>query len=391
MIVETDGLVKTYNYPVDNHKIEVIVAKTPDKLLRIRVESHRALDYPLIVIEGKNYYEIPVSVIRRGFLRKYSSLPDPDTFKTLDKILSESTDALPIMSLQDALRLMISERWLSTSTRGAEYCYEEKYLNILDKIRALYRKKIALYPRCRMPTLVPYEDLLITGLAGSIGHECLHPYKFKERQRRELDSLLNTITVGGRFDRQSLGSSLEGTNVILSHNCCLGLFSTIPKRINIGYYTDLDAIGFRNEGGAANGVDRFEVFRRIESVVIGKKDIVDEELDKLEAGLDLFFKSLKVTYRKLRVTPWYANGVKQSESYTLDYQIKVDFNGKEKWVEVANLTRAGTKFTKSYGIRDLKNEYAVSGCSGVGLQRLVVVLVSYYGLEITEKLLQILA
>ena len=50
-------------------------------------------------------------------------------------------------------------------------------------------------------------------------------------------------------------------------------------------------------------------------------------------------------------------------------------------VEVANLTRAGSVFTKPYRVTTEDSKIASSGCSGVGLERLLVVFVAYHGLD----------
>jgi seryl-tRNA synthetase len=156
-------------------------------------------------------------------------------------------------------------------------------------------------------------------------------------------------------------------------------------------YFDNSGVSYRWEGGGLHGLDRDSEFHRIELIWIGTKDQTIEIKEQLlEKYKHVFNDILDFEWRMAWVTPWYmqqAGQVGTEESKikgTIDFESWLPWRGdreKSEWLEFQNLTIAGTKFSDAWKIKTQKGEEVWSGCSGIGLERWMVTLLSQKGLN----------
>ena len=372
------------NYLKDRSKIEYILGNVPDKFLKIFTEKSKVLDYPCSQFQGQCFYQIPISLARRGALKKLATSElthDRVDVETL-KIVEGSN---PKLTLKQAVDLGQKLGWFKGTQVSGEKVYLEPYLLLLETFRNLYRANVCKYPTCRLPHLTSNHALIQTNIFKNLFTEIYYPFIFNERDKGKFQSLANTVLLKEGLATEDLKSNTNPLGFHLTHNCCLSFYWTIKDKDlkQMVKISDLDATSYRNEGGAANGRERYQAFRRIQSIVVGAAQEVETEISNLQERIPSFLKLLGFSFKVLKLGAWYgpegSEGLnsKISEPYTIDYQVKTK-SGLQ--VEVMNLTRARTHFTKAYEIKS-KKELAHSGCSGMGLERLASVFLAQHGYE----------
>lgn len=373
----TEGsFVLTLEYPKDRRVLERLIADLPDKTLTISVESNKQLSYP----RTSRGYKIPVKTVRRGGLARLLAMADGEERVVQIKPIRGDDDQK--YSLKEILPLMLRERWISRSSTSGDYVYHEKYLGLLEAIRKVYSQTIGLGEKIRLPHVLNIEQLVKTGLCRSLPPECWLVSKFNNRCPQDNRAHLETFHVNAHMSAEELLPHTHLTECYLSHNCCMGLYPAIAEKniIQLEKFTDLDSTSYRNEGGAANGRERLECFRRIETILVGAATSIEEDMSKIGDNIEQFLLKLGIDTRTLRVSPWY--GTEEGNGgYTLDWEARD--NTSNTWIEIINLTRAGTTFTKPYRIKSGK-ALAHSGCSGMGLERMATVFLMKHGLDFED-------
>ncbi len=156
-------------------------------------------------------------------------------------------------------------------------------------------------------------------------------------------------------------------------------------------FYDNSGVSYRWEGGGLHGLERDSEFHRIEIVWIGTKE-QNMEIQKqlLERYRYIFNEVLEIEWRMARVTPWYMQQADQFQGEetelagTIDFEAWLPWRGgreESEWLEFQNLTIAGTKFSDAWKFRTRKGEKVWTGCSGIGLERWMVVLLSQKGID----------
>ena len=153
----------------------------------------------------------------------------------------------------------------------------------------------------------------------------------------------------------------------LNFCACHGLWPGFPKqnfKKNQFFYDD-SVVTYRNEKGKVFGLNRLECFNRFQAIMLTKKEDFKEVFENFYNRLISFFKILKIPFEVIKKENW-ANNPENLDAYTYDFETTLD----NKKLQVGNLSNNGTYWTNRYDIR-ISNFRAVSGCSGVGIPRLI--------------------
>jgi seryl-tRNA synthetase len=141
----------------------------------------------------------------------------------------------------------------------------------------------------------------------------------------------------------------------------------------------------RYESGGKRGIERVDEFWRIEIVYIGTKEQLLQLQEKLiERYKYIFDDILELEWRMARVTPFYmqqAGIVGREEEITkgtIDFEAKLPYRG--EWLEFQNISIVGDKYTSAFNIKGQKSSLW-SGCSGIGIERLMAVFLAQKGLN----------
>ena len=144
---------------------------------------------------------------------------------------------------------------------------------------------------------------------------------------------------------------------------------------------------FRNEDldKLETGIKQRE-FHRIEFIYLGEKDIIIELRENCLEKLKELFDKLGLKYRIVVGSGCYQfskNELEELDNVIGIKDLEVYLPHKNRWIEVIGASVLGTSMTQKFNINPGK---LWSGCCGIGLDRLLFLLVSYYG----EKTLKVL-
>ena len=151
-------------------------------------------------------------------------------------------------------------------------------------------------------------------------------------------------------------------------------------------------VSARYESGGRHGIERVDEFHRIEPVYIGTREQLLSLKDKLIQRYKHVFNDIfDLEWRMAWVTPWYMQQAGEIDSEdthprdtgTIDFEAYLPYRGsreKGEWLEFQNLSILGDKYVKAFNIKAQKS-MLWSGCSGIGLERWVVVFLAQKGLN----------
>lgn len=153
---------------------------------------------------------------------------------------------------------------------------------------------------------------------------------------------------------------------------------------------------FRYESGGRHGIERVDEFHRIEIVFIGKpEDLLKIREQLVEKYKYIFNEILDIEWRMAQVTPFYMQqagkvfkeGLEEGNLGTIDFEAWLPYRGDRKeteWLEFQNLSIVGEKYIKAFTIKHQKKEKLWSGCTGIGLERWVVVFLAQHGFDVNK-------
>ena len=346
--------------------LDYIISKLDRKTFKIYVTCENPLKFPIKEIMGEKYYEIPENTYKNYYSRlKICNLKT--TFKTDEVVLEGKKIDVKFV---DVIKKCIEKNWCILTPVTGERIYTSKWLDVEEKIKALYLKHVTPnYDKIRLPLLVNCDQLLQTGHVRSILPEIYFNFKFNERQDKNFDHLYlkNTLSVS---DLQ-----LTSASHYITHNCCSGLWPSLKnQKIDGLYVVDTCSKALRNEGGAANNFERLESFSRIQTIAVDTPENIEKEFNNLYVKLKNFYINvLKVPIQISKVSSWY----KSNEQNTYDFSLHF----KDKTVQLGNISLLKNTFTAPYNVKMKNNTLCNSLCSGTGLERCIAAYLAVNGVE----------
>ena len=134
---------------------------------------------------------------------------------------------------------------------------------------------------------------------------------------------------------------------------------------------------YRNQCGKVQSLERLQTFNRFELVFLGHEKELLSEIDPLRERINEFFNSCNVPFQIQKGSAWYNEDSESEKGFTFDYIFR---DSQEKEIEIGNLSYNDTTWTKSFNI-SVNNKTAYSGCSGIGIQRLIYVFLLANGFD----------
>jgi seryl-tRNA synthetase len=159
--------------------------------------------------------------------------------------------------------------------------------------------------------------------------------------------------IGGMTYAQCIPFWTSITNKMLNH-----------KAYPIRFY-DYSGASYRYEGNAIHSLERLDGFNRIESIFIDTAENLPALCIKFIDKLRNFFIKLELTFRVVAVESWLL--AECCCANTTDIELYIPFN--DKWLETVNVSNNSDHYLKSLNVKASKLTH--SGCSGLGLDRLV--------------------
>jgi len=147
------------------------------------------------------------------------------------------------------------------------------------------------------------------------------------------------------------------------------------EKDKISLFFDRSGPSYRQERKNLSGIKRLSEFRRIELIFVGSEVEVKKTIEVLTERYEKIYSKLLFSPRLSQVASW--SDLK--EGYTIDFEISFE----KELLEVNNLSFNGNY----YPIKFINNKILYSGCSGIGIDRLVYSLVTKHGIEGSTSIL----
>jgi seryl-tRNA synthetase len=152
------------------------------------------------------------------------------------------------------------------------------------------------------------------------------------------------------------------------------------QRINLPVkFYDQSGMALRNEGHATKTFERLDGFNRVETIFIyEREEEISYHIEVYIERMKLFLNKLKFKYRILEVDSWTPTQKEENESVkTYDFEVYLAY--KDQWLELGNISNNRDIFTKQFNVKSKTNNNTFSGCSGLGLERLLYAYIEQKG------------
>jgi seryl-tRNA synthetase len=247
-----------------------------------------------------------------------------------------------------------------------------------------------------LPKTTPLEVWLKTGHVPGSSNSFYYVCRPETWDPNFWEDFSDYVKVTGKIPYDMLKSKIANPTAGICFAQCPPFYWYFEKKLipdedlPIKVY-DNSGVSYRWEGGGLHGLERDSEFHRIELIWMGTKEQVIEIKDKLiEAYKRIFNDILDLEWRMAWVTPWYMQQAGQIQTEedkvkgTIDFEAWLPWRGereKSEWLEFQNLTIAGTKFSDAWDFKTKKGNEVWTGCSGIGLERWMVVFLSQKGID----------
>lgn len=337
-------------------------------------------DRQKLVIEEKIYRQVTRNELAKGYYERYTSLLTEDP--TPDETPIAITPLFSAEHLAEVDHQLIKKEWIARSDVRAEFVYFEPYLRLQEALKKLYRSEVAKdYSLTRFAILTTWNTLCKTSFLRTMFPEFYFYGRVHTRTPEYCQLFRKRAYLRNEVVPEEAQKLMDPNKGILNYSSCNGLWAAIENKNypeDLIRYYDNSTPSLRYEGQATRSLIRLDSFRRFQLVFIGSESKVKEEVLNIESRIDRFFSLLQISTRKVKTTPWDGNsGSKDRKRYTTDWEVPLAANLN---LELGNVSFNDRVFTKPFHVK-CKNEAAYSGCSGLGLQRLIYAIVCCHGFE----------
>ncbi|MBI2674963.1 MAG: hypothetical protein HYX24_00775 [Candidatus Aenigmarchaeota archaeon] len=284
----------------------------------------------------------------------------------------EHHDHNQIVFKGDALNVAKERGWLLEFSEG-QFVYAEDLTRYFKAFQQLFRDEVACplnFAEWILPRLLPQEILEKFGSVQFVPRSLFEVKQFYERPDKRKNYFLDTV------QSASLYYALAKTP-LNDEKLPLRVFETIG-----GYQ-------WRNERGEElHGFDKLYEYLKMEHVYVGFPKQVVESRRKQAEKYKTLFRQLGLNFRIVVGAPCHVSP-KNSERYEkaqnldeiplLDFEFEIPYE--DRWLEVCGACVEEDENTQSFGIQARSGEKLWSGCSGVGLNRLVYAYLAQHGFD----------
>ena len=146
---------------------------------------------------------------------------------------------------------------------------------------------------------------------------------------------------------------------------------------------------FRNEATNVASLERLYEFSMREIIYFGNRDFVASRLTEC---MNWFVERMKDWGIQGAIQtandPFFAEKIQALQFYQLAEQSKYEIRWNNPWsgnaVSVGSVNNHGAHFSKAYNIRLVDGTFATTGCVGFGYERLIFLVLSQFGLDVTS-------
>lgn len=326
-----------------------------------------------------DYYDIPLSAWSTNYYKrfvKYSGLVKRGHLE--DRVLNSYRPKTVSRQDQDQLKSILErETWIHKMAISGELLYDTKYCALARVLETMYLTKVVRnvpfrFKRMEFSSVISKDDYLLYDYFEPHMHlfYCCNRWKDDQASLRVRSYLEKSIT--------GYDSHLKTVNLFLNYNSCSGLWPGLRGSNfdqNIGFF-DSRVKTYRNQQGRVTSLERLEAFNRFELVYVSSPADADKIHDQLLNNIQEYLIYLRIGFDTLKTGAWFDQSRQVDECYTVDFECPVG----DKLIEVGNLSRNADHYTSCYDIT-VKNQPAVNGCSGMGIQRLVYLFLLYNSVE----------
>jgi hypothetical protein len=176
-------------------------------------------------------------------------------------------------------------------------------------------------------------------------------------------------------------------NGLSSYGVCEVFWSYLENQnINKPFrYFDNSGFTLRNEGNAIKSLERLDSFSRIESIFgYFNEETLEKHIDNHVERMKTFLEYYDLHYRILEVESWtpVEIGKDLCKVKTIDFEIYLEY--KNDWLEIGNISNNGYNFSKPFNVTH-KNNYIVTGCAGLGIERCLFAVIHQKGYKHIKK------
>lgn len=332
----------------------------------------------------ENWAEIPVPKWSSSFYARFCSFKDqqkPDHIKVIDSFGKRE----PKLSESELAKKLIEEEWIYPINIPGSFMYGGKYINLVKKLALAYQKTMGIDPlteEYKFSNLVPISELIRTNYYYSACPN-FHYHMKCTSTVEELKNLGLKAHLEQYIDPQEILLHTPGPNYVMNYCSCQGLWLAHQNRCfkgdaKVKRFYDKSVPTYRDEKGKLKSLDRLEIFERFEQVFLGAKEGVLDYAQDLKTNLLSFFALCNIPIQLIYGANWFCED-QAGVGYTYDFE----YQGQTKNLEVGNLSYNATIWTKPYNIK-YNNKEAYSGCSGLGIQRLVYLFLLSNGFDSSD-------
>lgn len=328
-------------------------------------------------------YEIPTSKWSSKFYSRYLQLKDRQSTSTTKDVEHLFTVKIPNenrTSVEEVKKQIEKNYALKTNVPGA-FIYTPLYCQLECALKKLYEAKVLenRFYRSKFSPLIAIKDLILNDYLFSCGRQMHYHLKITGNAKK----ITHKSYLEQNLQPLAIIENTTGVHYAMNYSSCNGLWAgyrnknfTSENEI-IGFY-DNSVDSYRDQEGKVQNLERLEIFNRFEYVFLGDCQLVFKEIDRIKQNLSDFLKILNIGHDCEKTFAWYSED-KQSPGYSLDFQFKMP----SKELEIGNLSFNSDHWTKPFNIK-YNGKPCVSGCSGLGLQRLIYVFLICNGLDIKQ-------
>ena len=345
----------------------------------------------------RNYVERIINLIEEKIERTYY-----EGKGEYHKIVYESEQKEPLNN-EDPTTQMIDKDWITRASTKGKWIYWPPAAAIFKTMEKIVVEEILKpleFQEMISSNIVSGEDIwLKTGHLEGMPMELYYVAEPITRNPKEWESFIDYIKIKNKvpykqFYKMVQLKPLQG----LTYAQCPPIYNSFKgKTIDSDRFPiflfEREANSFRYESGGRHGIERVDEFHRIEAVFIGTPEQLMEIHKKLIDRYKYIFNEIfEIEWRMANVTPFYmqqAGSIFKEGEYedklgTIDFEAWLPYKGnrsESEWLEFQNISIVGTKYIDAFNIKAQKNEKLWSGCTGIGLERWVVVFLAQKGLD----------
>jgi seryl-tRNA synthetase len=313
------------------------------------------------------------------------------------RLIWRSEEKKPVWN-SDPTEEMIKKGWIKPGpTKGKWFYYPQAaaILKTMDRIAVEEVLEPLGFKEVVESHIVPFDIWLRTGHLEGMPGEIYYVSEPATRDPKDWGRFMDLTRITKKVHLEELMKHLSPPNAGVCYAQCPMIYwslkgKTISEKSLPVLVYDKTAISCRYESGGRHGIERVDEFHRIEPVYIGTRDQLLSLREKLlERYKHVFNDILDLEWRIARVTPWYMQQAGKSsediedDTGTMDFEAYMPYRGgrdDSEWLEFQNLSILGDKYVKAFTIKAQRSELW-SGCSGIGLERWMIVFLAQKGLN----------